>query len=78
MNLYQLENAETDNAFLAGKKVCCKVYLHKNEIEREALKAGDPIVIALSSGKKYKGKIIRVDYALMQPHAIGEMIVEKA
>ena len=74
MHYYKLTNAEMDDSFIKGELLICKIALHKDQ---ESLQEGDPIIISLSTGAKYKGKIIKVDSLWLEQAAFGEMTVQR-
>lgn len=78
MNYYKLVNKQMDNDFLAGNVVYCPASVPQTQAEKGIVSAGLPIVIALSTGAKYKGKILRFDYSVVAGIAIGELQVVRA
>ena len=74
MHYYKLINTEMDDSFIKGEPVICKIALHKDQ---ETVQEGDPIIISLSTGAKYKGKIIQVDSTWLKQGAFGEMTVRR-
>lgn len=57
MNFYQLENKNIDANFLSGKPVLCDAVITVSDYSSGMLKAGERIVVLLSSGKKFMGEI---------------------
>jgi hypothetical protein len=75
MNYYKLENRTMDLEFLNNVSVSCRVVMR----EKENIEAGQELIVMLSTGAKYKGKITKVDLIPMGNYTIGEMhIVRQA
>lgn len=62
MNSYQLENKTMDEDFLNGKTVNCNAVIPVSGYESGMLKEGERIVVLLSIGKKFMGKIMRSSF----------------
>lgn len=69
MNYYQLENKSVDEQFLNNRSVRCRVAI----TEQDMLQAGQELLVMLSTGAKYKGKITVVDVIAIGNRAIGEI-----
>lgn len=70
MQTYQLDNPAMDDEFLRGKPVLCKVVIPD---QKEKIKKGDSLVIVLSTGKKFKGRIIEVHFFNLNQYTVGEL-----
>lgn len=55
MNVYTLDDKTMDAAFLRGETVVCRAVLSAEEQAQNILRAGDPLLVLLSTGSKYKG-----------------------
>lgn len=75
MHAYQLSTSEMDSMFINGEDVVCKIALHKDQME---VKAGDAIIISLSTGAKYKGVVVTVDPLWLGKAGFGEMTIRRA
>ena len=75
MHQYQLENMSADNEFLAGKEVRCRAVVPKSGLIPNE---GDAVLVILSSGKKYKGKVIKFEYFLLDGYAAGDLVMVRA
>jgi hypothetical protein len=75
MHYYKLSNAAMDDSFIKGETVVCKIALHQDQTE---VKAGDAIIVSLSTGAKYKGVVVQVDSLWLKQAAFGEMSVRRA
>ena len=76
MNSYKLDDKMMDNAFLNGDMVTCRAVLHPRE--QGILKEGDNIIVMLSTGPKYKGKITKLNFLPVKGYAMGEIEIIKA
>ena len=73
MHYYKLENPDADEDFINKKSVWCKATLpHGLKI-----KPGDLIVVALSGGAKYKGRIVSFNPVTIGNYDIGEMEIRR-
>lgn len=62
MNSYKLNDKDEDQNFLAGNSVKGTAVFLKNEFENDIIK-NERIVIILSNGKKYMGRVVNFTYA---------------
>lgn len=69
MNYYQLENKTMDEQFLENSSVRCRVAI----TAKDSLQQGQELIVMLSTGAKYKGKITVVDVVAIGSRAIGEI-----
>lgn len=69
MNYYQLENKTMDEQFLSNRSVRCRVAI----AARDVLQQDQELIVMLSTGAKYKGKITVVDVVAIGNRAIGEI-----
>lgn len=60
MNAYTLDDKTMDSAFLKGETVTCRAVLSAAEQSEKILREGDPLLVFLSTGSKYKGILQRV------------------
>ena len=74
MHVYRLENKVQDKAFLAGNHVTCRAVM---EEKSEKLNNGDFILVQLSTGKKYKGKVIEFRSFSVDKYLAGDLILVK-
>jgi hypothetical protein len=72
---YQLDNKDQDQSFLEGKSIRCKAAIAEKEID--TLNENNRIVILLSNGKKYMGKVNKFDYKIIQDRAEGYLDIER-
>ena len=77
MNYYKLDDKVMDALFLKGEAVLCRAVLTPKEVEGEKIREGDTIVVMLSNGSKYKGRITSFRYVLIDEHAVGEIGISK-
>lgn len=71
MNFYKLDNKSTDDNFLNGKTIQCRAILSVQDYNTGVVGAGDKIVIMLSNGKKYMGKVSK---AALYPSKDGKNV----
>lgn len=57
MNLYKLESKSIDEDFLNGIPIECIAMISVQDYHAGLIKEGDKIVVMLSNGKKYMGKV---------------------
>lgn len=69
MNLYELSTKEEDEIFLKGQPLVGRVTLPKNQTLHE----NEPLVIRLSTGKTYKGKVLKLNLVQVDGYQFGEM-----
>jgi hypothetical protein len=74
-NVYRLENKEQDVEFLSGKEVHCRAVL---EQDKERIESGDFILVLLSNGKKYKGKVRQCRFFPVDRIIAGEITIVRA
>lgn len=72
MHSYPLENKAMDQDFLSGKPVLGRAVIPSGKDARN-LTPGDFILVVLSNGKKYKGKVIKFEYFMLKEHRVGEI-----
>jgi len=73
MQVYQLDNKSMDDDFLKGKPVSCRAVIEHAITNDTTLKEGDPVLIILSNGKKYKGRIHGINFFNISNFAVGEL-----
>ena len=74
MHLYQLEDTKMDQDFLAGAAVRVRAVTKEGE---RPVNPGDPILVLLSNGKKYKGKVVTFESVRLNDYAIGELVISR-
>jgi hypothetical protein len=70
---YQFDTREQDAQFLKGEPVLCKMILN----ERQSVEPQDQLVVQLSTGSKYKGTILTVNFIYIGGTKIGEAEISK-
>lgn len=78
LNSYKLSDKQQDQDFLAGKPVAGPAVFLSDEFRNSIVQNGDRIVIILSNGKKYMGKVLRFTYDSKGDVVEGLMEVIKA
>jgi hypothetical protein len=75
MRSYQLDDAMMDKEFLSGKPTKCRavVPVQKDQIFLK----DEPLLVILSNGKKFKGKISSFEYVQVDQYYIGDLIIQK-
>ena len=71
MQFYDLPDRETDETFLQDKPVVCRVVLAPGQ----ELHDEEVIVVKLSDGSKYKGKVISFKPFQISGYQIGEALI---
>lgn len=74
MLLYQLENKKMDNDFMSKVPVCCRAVV-AGPGKGEMISEGDSLVIQLSTGKKYKGRVLKFEHFDIGGYATGEITI---
>lgn len=74
---YQLDDKQQDAAFLKGEPVLCRTVLSPKEEKEQRLREGETILVLLSTGAKYKGRIIQFARVLIHGYAVGELEIVK-
>ena len=73
MQSYKLDNKKMDEDFLSGKSVWC----HAVVPDHTTLKEGEKLVVLLSNGKKYLGRIGKFNYKLEKGFASGKLEIHR-
>ncbi|MBT1705702.1 hypothetical protein [Chryseosolibacter indicus] len=73
MNLYQLNDKETDHAFLSNIAVKCTAVLNERELIK--LQNDKKLVVQLSNRAKYMGKIIDSSFEIKNGIASGYLTI---
>ena len=73
VNSYKLSDKEQDQVFLAGNAVKGSAVFLKREFKPDLIKTGGKIVVLLSNGKKYLGKVERFTFVSKDEHIEGEI-----
>lgn len=79
MKACQLDDKAMDEDFLNGKPVKCRAVLPANPVpDDEMPKAGDAILVLLSTGKKYKGWINGFEAFSIDHYTLGELEITRS
>jgi hypothetical protein len=73
VNSYKLNNKDQDQHFLGGNPVKGSAVFRKSEFKPDVIKPGERIVIQLSTGKKYLGKVAGFIYEIKGEIIEGEI-----
>ncbi|HEY3405447.1 MAG TPA: hypothetical protein VGK59_18820 [Ohtaekwangia sp.] len=71
MKYYELTDKADDKTFLEGQHLHCKMTLRPEEILAE----GEIIVVKLTNGSKYKGKILAFNPIRIGGYQVGEAMI---
>jgi hypothetical protein len=77
LNSYKLNNKNEDQNFLAGNPVKGTAVFLKNEFKNDIIK-NERIVIILSNGMKYMGKVVSFSYAPKEEVIEGRLEIVRA
>ena len=77
MHYYKLDDKRMDAIFLNGSLVSCKAVVPYDECVSGKVKQGERIVVMLSNGKKFMGRIVNFAYVVKNGLAIGDLEVVK-
>jgi hypothetical protein len=77
MHYYKLDSRESDQAFLSGLPVACKAVVREADYLTGKLSEGTHLVVVLSNGKKYKGRITTFSPEVHDGFAEGELTILK-
>ena len=77
MNYYTLQDKTMDQDFLAGKVIHCSAVVPLNELKSPSIQEGEKIVIILSNGKKYSGKVLHFNHTVVHNFAQGYLEIQK-
>lgn len=75
MKIYKFDDTMQDEEFLKGKPVSGKVAIRKDD---EPFQKNDVLVIVLSNGKKFKGRIHDVRLFTVEQYIVGEIEIIRA
>lgn len=78
VNSYKLDNKDQDQNFLAGKPVKGKALFLASDYKDDSIKVDGRIVIVLSNGRKYMGKVTRFTFVSKGEIIEGEVEIIKA
>jgi hypothetical protein len=70
-----METSVQDREFLSGVPVVCRAVLKETT---EKVRPGDFILIQLSTGKKYKGKIVEFRSFAIDQYVAGDLVIIRA
>jgi hypothetical protein len=74
MHQYRLDDKSMDQEFLAGKPVKGRALLPAHA---RGITPGDAVLVILSSGKKYKGKVTNYNFFVLDDNKIGEIEITR-
>ncbi len=77
MNIYKLSDRQEDEMFLAGQLIECDVAMTTAEFRDAIIEVGKPIVIMLSSGKKFKAVVSSFESFQLNDKIKGKIIVKR-
>jgi hypothetical protein len=72
MHVYRLENSTQDKEFLSGAKVSCRAVMDDSQA---VINSGDFILVQLSNGKKYKGKVVEFKSFQVEKYFAGDLVL---
>lgn len=78
MNAYKLNDKSEDQNFLSGNPVKGTAVFLKSQFNPEIIKINGRIVVMLSNGKKYMGKVTKFNYVPNGEIIEGEVEMIKA
>lgn len=78
MNSYKLNDKSQDQHFLSGIPVKGTALFVKSEFNDDLIQINSRIVVLLSNGKKYMGKVTRFSYVVKGEIIEGEIEIIKA
>ena len=78
MNSYKLKDKDQDQNFLAGNFVKGSAVFLKTEFKEGIINNDGRIVIILSNGKKYMGKVVSFNYTAKGEVIEGQLEITKA
>ena len=78
MNSYKLKDKDQDQNFLTGNPVKGSAVFLKTEFKDGIINNDDRIVIILSNGKKYMGKVVSFKYTAKGEVIEGQLEITKA
>ena len=74
MRRYRLENRAQDREFLEERKTVCRAVF---ENDLAAPGQGEPILVELSNGKKYKGIIVEFRSFSLEKYLAGDLVIAR-
>jgi hypothetical protein len=75
MKIYKFDDTAQDEEFLKGKPVTGKVALRADD---EQIRKNDMLVVVLSTGKKFKGRIHDARLFTVDQYTLGEIEIIRA
>ena len=78
LNSYKLNDKDQDQNFLAGRSVTGIVVFPKSEFKDDIVKNQQRIVIILSNGKKYMGKVVNFTHIIKSEAIEGQLEIVRA
>ena len=78
VNAYKLNDKSQDQNFVSGIPVKGTAVFKKNEFNDDLIRINGRIVIVLSNGKKYMGKVTHFSYVVKGEIIEGEIEIVKA
>jgi hypothetical protein len=73
MLAYQFETPMQDKEFLAGNEVTCRAILK----DQNSLAQGEFVLVLLTTGKKYKARVIEFRSFPVQDYLAGDLVLVK-
>ena len=77
MNYYQLDSKAQDADFIQGKSVFCPAALTEAEYKTGKLAEANKIVVRLSNGAKYMGKVLHFESTLQKGIVAGTLEIRR-
>jgi hypothetical protein len=77
MHFYKLDSKFEDEKFLNGSSVQCPAIIAEEEFLSGKFKEGERIIVMLSNGKKYMGKIIKFSGSVSKGLAQGHLEMKR-
>ncbi len=75
MHVYKLDDKKMDEAFLRGIPVTGKAVL--NSKANGSVSPDDTVLVILSNGKKYKGRVTNSSFFRLKDYEVGEIEITK-
>jgi hypothetical protein len=75
MQAYRMESSVQDREFLSGVPVVCRAVMKDSA---QKVRPGDFILIELSTGKKYKGKVVEFRSFAIDTYVAGDLVIIRA
>jgi len=76
MHVYKLDDKKMDEEFLHGKPVTGKAVLDTKA--NGPISPNDTVLVILSNGKKYKGRVTNSSFFQLKDYEVGEIEITRA